>query len=420
MLEIILSPDKEFISNSKIMAVRADTKYLISTRVAHKKGDPFSAYFGVIFLDKDNKEIERRIKWLNDAAATEQTISIISKALTERMIVIYRINAETPLKSECQYGLLPISNVSISETDTKLKESFENVNDCAFPRPEELTKEQELVLERNVVWVFGSARSGTTWLGKELLSYNTKIIDELRIAEHLGFITGGSGFARYLDQNSNRPDYFFSKRYENTWKYFLRKSILNRIHSQILNLSHKIIIKEPMTVGAPDIISKCMPQSKVIILLRDGRDLSDSILDARSDANAWGVKDAGYHPRDPNNRLQFIERYAKTWVTLMQVLMQTYHNHAPNLRILIRYEDLRQNTLEELQKIYQFLQINIKKNELENIVRCYSFENIPSELKGQGKFRRFATPGKWKENFSEEEKAMMEKIMGSTLREYGY
>ena len=28
----------------------------------------------------------------------------------------------------------------------------------------ELTPEQELILEKNITWLFGAARSGTTWL----------------------------------------------------------------------------------------------------------------------------------------------------------------------------------------------------------------------------------------------------------------
>ncbi len=422
MLKMSLHSNNEFVSNSGIIIVKTGTKYIISTRVIHEKGEPFCAYFGVVFLDKDSKEVGRRIRWLNDAVGTEQTVNIISKALTDRIVVIYRINSETPLTSECKYRLLPMSDISIVEADNELEENFEDVNDYALSRPEELDDEQESIFERNIVWIFGSARSGTTWLGTELLSYNTRTVDELRIADHLGSTllmeTGGSPVRR-LDHHSRRPSYFFSKRYENTWIYFLRKLFLNRIYSEISDFSHKIIIKEPMGIGAPDIISKCMPQSKIIILLRDGRDIIDSLFDSRRDENSWGVK-MGFTSLDQNKRLEFVERQARTWIKLVEVLMKAYDNHPSELRMIIKYEDLRQNTILVLQKTYEFLQIEIKKNELENIVKKYSFENIPSELKGQGKFRRFASPGKWKDNFNDEEKSTIEKIMGSTLKKLGY
>ena len=49
-----------------------------------------------------------------------------------------------------------------------------------------LSEEEELALEKNLVWVFADRRSGTTWLAKELLSHQTKIMDEPLIGLHLG------------------------------------------------------------------------------------------------------------------------------------------------------------------------------------------------------------------------------------------
>jgi len=42
---------------------------------------------------------------------------------------------------------------------------------------------------------------------------------------------------------------------------------------------NKIIIKEPHGSLAADTISECLPNSKIIILLRDGRDVLDSEVD---------------------------------------------------------------------------------------------------------------------------------------------
>ena len=50
----------------------------------------------------------------------------------------------------------------------------------------------------------------------------------------------------------------------------------------------------------------------------------------------------------------------------------------------------------------------------------FTFENLHPEQKGPGKFARSASPGKWRDNFSEEEKKVLEKIMGPLLRILGY
>ena len=90
------------------------------------------------------------------------------------------------------------------------------------------------------------------------------------------------------------------------------------------------------------------------------------------------------------------------------------------MRYLLYYEDLIANTTQELKKLYQFLEIDIDEKKLNNIVEKYSFENIPQEKKGKGKFRSFASPGKWKENFSNDEKEVMNNILKDTLQKMGY
>jgi len=61
----------------------------------------------------------------------------------------------------------------------------------------------------------------------------------------------------------------------------------------------------------------------------------------------------------------------------------------------------------------------LKPQEESNLEKS-KFEKISNQEKGSGKTRRSATPGKWKENFTEEEKILMGEILGKTLKELGY
>jgi len=204
----------------------------------------------------------------------------------------------------------------------------------------ELTPEEESMLEQNIVWIFASRRSGTTWLGKELLSYDTKYMDEPLVGHHLGRLEQTkTGFVRTIDQQEKRSDYFYSKKYEKIWKYYLRKLILNRVYSQFQDLSHKIIIKEPTGSFASDILANCLPASRIIVIIRDGRDVLDSVLDALQ-KGGWETN-RGHIEMTKKMKMQFITRHSKQWVKLMEVLMKTYDSHPSNKRILIRYEDLR-------------------------------------------------------------------------------
>jgi len=204
---------------------------------------------------------------------------------------------------------------------------------------------------------------------------------------------------------------------------FLRKLILNRIHDQFGNLSEKIVIKEPTGSMAADIISQSLPNSKIIILLRDGRDVVDSKIDENS-SGGWELKqkkeDYQVQEVTQKNRLKFIRLQSKRWISVMDILIRTYIDHKNNLRYLIKYEDLRQNTLQELRKIYKFLGIEIDDINLKKIIKKFDFENIPNDEKGKGQFRRFASPGLWKKNFNEEEKLLMDSMMKDTLKKLNY
>ena len=155
--------------------------------------------------------------------------------------------------------------------------------------------------------------------------------------------------------------------------------------------------------------------------MRDGRDVIDSKMDSRK-SKSWASEKYDITPisDEKNSRLIEIEKMAKSWNKLISVLKSCYENHDPKLKLKIKYEDLLQNTSSELKKIYDFIGIDIPDDELQKIVQKHSFENIPKNQKGSGQVTRSATPGKWKENFSEEEQKIMQDIMKSTLSELGY
>jgi len=82
--------------------------------------------------------------------------------------------------------------------------------------------------------------------------------------------------------------------------------------------------------------------------------------------------------------------------------------------------DLRSNTVNELRRIYQFIGTRASDAQLQDLVRKYSFENIPGDKKGSGKFCRKASPGAWRTSFSPDEQELLHSIMGETLAQCGY
>jgi hypothetical protein len=411
--------NEKFVATSNEFAITSNKQYAIKTEVSGFKGKPYTGYFGVVILDNNKNEITRKIQWLNDFSGNQKTYEIVFTAPknSDNARIIYRINEEVVLKSTCKYNLSSIDEVIIQEVN----ESKENNYTIPENYIKELSLEEEEILEKNIVWIFASPRSGTQWSGTQLLEFDTIICHGPSIGLNVGAIHGGveNNMIRHIEERGDEPDYFLSKRYRYVWTYFLRKFILNRLHAQFQDLTKKIVIPDPEGSIGADIIASCMPNSKIIILLRDGRDVVDSVIDAAKEGS-WHVKLRGVSPLRPDKRKARIELSSRRWVKQIQILNEVLNDHAKNLCHQIKYEDLRNNTFEELKRIYDFIGIRIPDKELEKIVEKYSFENIPQSKKGSGKVTRSASPGKWKENFSQEEQKIMNDIMKETLNKLGY
>jgi len=420
MLEISITSKEKFVSSKKI-TIESDKKYLISSKSTGIFGEQYCAYFGVIMFDENDNEITRKIQWLNDFSGIEQTYKLVFTISKNVKYVkgIYRINEEVPIKSDCRYKLTPLEEIRFIETNEE--EISYLPEDFILPKPRGPLPNDERDLEKNIVWIFSSPRGGTSWLGTQLLEYKTLSMNEPYIGFHLGIneLKIQDKIVRNIDLFEKDPDYFFSLRYEKIWKYFLRKLILGRIYGQFQDTKTSIIIKEPNGGTGADIVLKCLPQSKMIFLIRDGRDVVDSWIDGLK-KDAWFTKRYDFTPWNEKNKIDEIIRQASYWVRTMEIIESAYENHSKALRYTVKYEDIRNNTFEELKKIYDFIGIKISDKEFEQIVEKHSFENIPSEKKGSGKVTRSATPGKWKENFTQEEQKIMNKIMGEKLRELGY
>ncbi len=282
----------------------------------------------------------------------------------------------------------------------------------------ELSEEQELKLEKNIAWIFGANRSGTSWLARQIVESGYLKMDEPLLGEHLGIsIRQENKMIRQFDIRRKNESYFFSEKYKEVWIFFLRKLFLNRVYALFQTVEKKIVIKEPNGSIGADIISECFPKSKFIILLRDPRDILDSRVDALSETG-WSAK-RGWKPITSKNKIPFIERESFRWNQLIKILMETYNNKKENC-LLIKYEELRGNTFVELTKIFKFLELKIDDNELQRIIDRLSFEKIPASEKGSGKRKRSASPGKWRENFSDKEKEIMNKILAKGIQEVGY
>jgi hypothetical protein len=321
-------------------------------------------------------------------------------------------------------------------------------------------------LESKLVWIFGSPRSGSTWL-LEMLCHPFRMdphedvgfrlpptwrgpvftlpVNEFQIGAHLapGMYGDSTVGSTIEDQdgtlvprtrkrvNEYFASYAFSSAYADVWAPEARRmtlvrlfAVIERVRRTDLDLAEKLpllVIKEVNGAHGADVVMPLFPRSRMIFLLRDGRDVVDSILDANSPDGwltklGWGL--GGFSA--PDERRRFLREAALQWVARMNVCERAYDAHDASLRMKVRYEDLLSDPTGHLEKLERWFPVPTGPKRLQSVVAQHSFGTIPDAGKGHGKFRRAASPGGWRESLTYEEQDMLQEIMAPTMRRLGY
>ncbi len=84
---------------------------------------------------------------------------------------------------------------------------------------------------------------------------------------------------------------------------------------------------------------------------------------------------------------------------------------------MIKYEELRADTLGTMKRMYSALGVAVDEGELSRVVEKHSWENIPEEKRGEGKFYRKAKPGGWQEDLTREQVEAVERVTAPLLKE---
>jgi hypothetical protein len=220
------------------------------------------------------------------------------------------------------------------------------------------------------------------------------------------------------------PGYFFSDEYADSWRSELRRLVLVRLHAQSQRAvaRHRLIdplvlIKEPNGSHGAELLMSLLPRARLVFLLRDGRDVIDSLLDARG-TEGWigGEMDLG----DPEERIRYVRRQARLWLNCTSAVQSAYNAHPPALRRTVTYEDLRRSTFDTLRPLIEWLGLARSEASVRASIEANAFESIPGWLKGPGTPRRAATPGLWRENMTAAERDAMLEIIGPKLDQLGY
>jgi LPS sulfotransferase NodH len=278
--------------------------------------------------------------------------------------------------------------------------------------------------EAKLVWMLGSPRSGSTWL-RHLLSDGTQVVgmSEPLVGMHLGAIASAAvpmwpaaGGMRIPDIRTD-GDYFFSDAHEQDWLPALRTLLLTRLAPHVPAGARHLVVQEPNGSEGADLLLRTLPRSRLLFLLRDGRDVVDSMLDALA-RGAWIDTAFGVgRDFDARARKEVVEHEASRWALRTKVTMRAYDHHNPKLRMRVRYEDLLADTTGQVAAILDWLGSTAPYADR---VAANAFTAIPEDQRGSGRFHRAASPGGWRQNLSDDEQALCREVMGDVLAQAGY
>ena len=271
----------------------------------------------------------------------------------------------------------------------------------------------------NVVWIFCSNRSGSTWLSSMMGEVEGhEVWNEPLVGKLFGdlYYVGAAGHQKV-------KHYILGDYHKGSWLDSVQSFVLSEATARFPEVAEGgyLIIKEPNgSIGAP-LLSEAMPASRVIFLVRDPRDVAASGLDAAR-KGSWqyeNAADRGWKREAlaDNQPDVWVRRRAQNYVRHAGKARDAYEAHK-GPKVLIRYEELRDDTLGTMERLYSTLEIQVGEEDLARAVEKHAWENIPQKEKGQGKFYRKAKPGGWKEDLTPGQVEIVEQVSAPLLEEF--
>jgi hypothetical protein len=278
--------------------------------------------------------------------------------------------------------------------------------------------------EKQIFFIGGAARSGTTWL-------------QLLLNAHPEISCGGEGhfinkLAPLLHTALNQHCVFINKKNSSVFQevdgypvldhqdflYLLGSCISLLLRKQSKQTSVRAIgEKTPDNIEHFDELSDLFPKAKFIHVVRDGRDCAVSMWYHNERIKpGWGKQKFG-------SLDEFASIVADRWGANLEMAL-TFSKTHPDRIYQIRYEDLLSETIAKLSDLCTFLEVDSDKILLTRCAEAASFSNLSGGRKAgdedRSSFFRKGVPADWRHHLGERAAAEFRNRAGLWLNHFGY
>ena len=288
-----------------------------------------------------------------------------------------------------------------------------------------------------VTWILGSSRSGSTWLRRMVAEHpRLATVDETHIGHHLGvwrpislaWAVGRrpADLTTILDTYAGTDDYLFARSRRSRWLPILRELLLVPLETSARRWEQThphtdlggIVVKEPSGSEVAELLLELLPASRLLFLVRDGRDVVTSWL-AAYQAGGWILREGGFELAD-GDRDAFIAWQAAVWRYRVDSVQRAFDALPPERRLLVRYEDLVADTGGCIRRAFDFLDAKYDESDLERAVVSHALQHVPEEERGPRAHIRLGRVGQWQQELAAHERRLLDEQLGPALERYGY
>lgn len=268
----------------------------------------------------------------------------------------------------------------------------------------------DAIRPENLIWIFGAGRSGSTWLATMMGDLKSHSVWQ---EPCIGYLLGEvySQPYEHLRQNPN----FILGADTDLWRSPLRSFLLEAATLRFPEVARAqdrqtLVIKEQNgSMGAP-LLMQALPESRLVLLVRDPRDIMASALDAVR-PQSWGRKLLGEEIRTD------LEWWLDGYLRTISKATEAYDSHGAN-KVVVRYEDLVADTLSAMRRLYRELAIPVGEDNLAKVVDKHGWNRIPASAKGEGKFHRRGGSGGWRVDLSPDQIELIEQKAASVFEDF--